>query len=97
MQRLELIDILETMKIEVKSKEEAWRLARKILQADCDIISERSEKAGYLFFCSLGNPNDYVRDLENRLEINFCRENKTIDIWILEEKRHSLTGKVLTE
>lgn len=66
------------------SKQNAWDMAREILQSDYTLDKDSSDRAGYPIYRSTTEHYDYICDLGSRLEINLKDGNKSINVWIEE-------------
>lgn len=78
--------------MKVKTIEEAWNEANKIFPTDYEKDEFSSSRAGYPIYRSTaeGHENDYISDLNDRLEINIFRNNlrlETTNIWIVTEEQ----------
>lgn len=82
----------------VKSKEQAWVEANKIISTDYIYDTYRSEAAGHgIYFSTKEGMNEWISDLGNRLEVNL-QDGTSVNIWIEEdekEKREALILKLL--
>ena len=63
------------------TREKAWRIAHKMIK-DLQLDERSSARAGYPIYRSELEYYDYVCDLGRRLEVNFCDDIKTINLWI---------------
>lgn len=70
--------------IKVRTMKEAWLKADEIFPTDYMKDDESSERAGYPIYRSTaeGHFNDYICDLNDRLEVNIAEGNQSINIWI---------------
>lgn len=75
--------------ITVTTLQEAWDLAHKITGWNLEIANLASERAGYEIQRDCIEPENYICNLGNRLEINRKDEAKVTNIWIqpIEEKQ----------
>ncbi len=75
--------------IKVKTMEEAWTKANEIFPTDYMKDDESSEHAGYPIYRSTAEEhfNDYICDLNDRLEVNIAEGNQSINIWIETEEQ----------
>ena len=69
--------------------QEAWNLANKMFPTDYQKDEESSKRAGYPIYRSTaeGHFNDYICDLNDRLEVNIAEGNQSINIWIEPEEQ----------
>ena len=69
--------------------QEAWNLANKMFPTDYQKDEESSKRAGYPIYRSTaeGHFNDYICDLNDRLEVNIAEGNQSINIWIDPEEQ----------
>ena len=69
--------------------QEAWNLANKMFPTDYQKDEESSKRAGYPIYRSTaeGHFNDYICDLNDRLEVNIAEGNQSINIWIDHEEQ----------
>ena len=67
--------------MKVVNKYQAWQEANKLFPNDYMKDCEASERAGYPIYRSFVEYNDYICDLNDRLEVNLA-SGKTINIWI---------------
>lgn len=76
-------------KIEVKNIEEAWAKVNEVFPTDYEKDEESSQHAGYPIYRSTaeGHYEDYICDLNTRLEVNIAEGNQTINIWIESEEQ----------
>jgi hypothetical protein len=69
----------------VKTIQKAWNMVNEIFPVGYKKDEASSERAGYPIYRSLANNcNDYICDLNDRLEVNLGN-GKSINIWIREE------------
>lgn len=70
--------------IKVRTMEEAWAKANGIFPTDYMKDDESSQRAGYPIYRSTAEDhfNDYICDLNDRLEVNIADGNQSINIWI---------------
>ena len=73
----------------VNSKEEAFKLANKLIDWDYEYDSIRSHNAGYPIYHTTRNENAWISDLNQRLEINYA-DGSHKNIWI-DESINSFT------
>lgn len=75
--------------MKARTIEEAWNLVNAIFPTDYQKDEESSERAGYPIHRSTaeGHFNDYICDLNNRLEVNLAEGNQSINIWIEAEEQ----------
>lgn len=75
--------------IKVRTMKEAWLKADEIFPTDYMKDDESSERAGYPIYRSTaeGHFNDYICDLNDRLEVNIAEGNQSINIWIDPEEQ----------
>lgn len=75
--------------MKVKTIEEAWNEANKIFPTDYEKDEFSSSRAGYPIYRSTaeGHENDYICDLNDRLEVNIFEGNQTVNIWIVIEEQ----------
>ena len=77
----------------VKSRNEAWNEANKLMPCDYELDSASSEKAGYNIFRGNTEYYAYICDLGNRLEVNLPN-GKSVNIVIEEKKEEDkIVGK----
>ena len=65
----------------VNSKEEAFKLANKLINWDYEYDTIRSRNAGYPIYHTTRNENAWISDLNQRLEINYA-DGSHQNIWI---------------
>ena len=75
--------------LKVRTMKEAWLKADEIFPTDYMKDDESSERAGYPIYRSTaeGHFNDYICDLNDRLEVNIAEGNQSINIWIDPEEQ----------
>lgn len=75
--------------MKVKTIEEAWNEANKIFPTDYEKDEFSSSRAGYPIYRSTaeGHENDYICDLNDRLEVNISKGNQTVNIWVVTEEQ----------
>lgn len=75
--------------IKVRTIEEAWTKVNEIFPTDYQKDEESSERTGYPIYRSTadGHFNDYICDLNTRLEVNIAEGNQSINIWIETEEQ----------
>ena len=73
----------------VKTTAEAWEAANKMFPTDYQKDEESSQRAGYPIYRSTaeGHFNDYICDLNDRLEVNIAEGNQTVNIWLETEEQ----------
>jgi hypothetical protein len=81
----------------VKSKEQAWEEADKLIPNDYEKDEESSARAGYPIYRSTVEYYDYICDLSTRLEVNLKEGNKTVNIWINYTDSEGVAVDVVTE
>ena len=69
--------------MKAESIQKAWEMANQIFPTDYEKDEESSLKAGYPIYRSTadGRHNDYICDLNDRLELNLADGNRTIDVY----------------
>lgn len=76
-----------TESIKVKTVQEAWNEANRLMPNDYEHDTESSNKAGYPVYRSNVEHYDYICDLGERLEVNLFKGGKTVNIWIKKEEK----------
>ena len=72
--------------MKVTNVKDAWEKADELFPTDYVKDEAKSSRAGYDIYTSTADGcNDYICDLGDRLEINYCETGKTVNIWIEEE------------
>lgn len=87
-------------KIEVRSIDEAWAKVNEVFPTDYEKDEESSQRAGYPIYRSTaeGHYEDYICDLNTRLEVNIAEGNQTINVWIeLEEQGADIEVTVIAK
>lgn len=76
-------------KIEVKNIDDAWAKVNEVFPTDYEKDEESSQRAGYPIYRSTaeGHYEDYICDLNTRLEVNIAEGNQTINVWIEPEEQ----------
>ncbi|MCM1368244.1 MAG: hypothetical protein NC184_05510 [Roseburia sp.] len=68
--------------MKVKSIQEAWAEANKIMPTDYMLDEKRTERAGYkIYYSTAEDVHAYICDLGDRLEVN-TPDGKSTNIWI---------------
>lgn len=76
-----------TESIKVKTVQEAWNEANRLMPNDYEYDTESSTRAGYAIYRSNVEHYDYICDLGERLEVNLFKDGKTVNIWIKKEEK----------
>ena len=75
-------------KIEVYSRDDAWKKAQELFPGDYDVDSFASSNAGYPIYRQNGGPS-WISELSDRLELTIVDAKgncETINIWIEDRK-----------
>lgn len=78
-------------KIEVYSRDDAWKKAQELFPGDYEQDEPGSKNAGYPVYRQVGGPS-WISDLGTRLELTIVDNNgncETVNIWIEDRKIHS--------
>lgn len=67
--------------IKVSNRNEAWELAYRLMNHNLERDEEASKRAGYTIKRDIDNENNWVSDLNSRLELNFSN-GSTLNIYV---------------